>query len=316
MRAIGVRSWGGPDALEVVELPEPTTGPGQVRIRVHAAAVNPTDTLLRAGAQAARFEGRQPPWIPGMDAAGVVEEVAPDVDRFSVGDRVVALLVPASPTGGAYAEQVVLPAASVVHQPEGATQAESSTLLMNALTARLALDAVALGAGETVLVTGAAGAFGGYAVGLAQADGLRVLADAKPEDVDLVRRLGADVVLPRGEGFAAAVREVAPEGVAAVLDGALFNEQALPLVRPGGGLAVVRGWDAPAPVGVTVHPVMVGQHATKTEKLERLREQASDGTLPLRVADVLPASRAAEAHRRLEAGGVRGRLVLDLTTFD
>src|SRR5580700_616290 len=111
MRAVGVVSFGGPEALEVVELPDPEAGPGEVRIRVHAATVNPTDTVLRSGARAADVP---PPYVPGMDVAGVLEQIGPGASTdLQVGQRVMAIVAPHGQTGG-YAERVVVPAASVV----------------------------------------------------------------------------------------------------------------------------------------------------------------------------------------------------------
>ena len=122
--------------------------------------------LFGAGSQAARLSGRPAPYVPGMDVAGVIDELGADTDnRLKVGDRVVALVIPAGPHGGAYAEYVVVPAASVVLAPAGVDFPAASTLLLNGLTARLALDA-----GQTMAVTGAAGAFGGYVIQLAKAD--------------------------------------------------------------------------------------------------------------------------------------------------
>jgi NADPH:quinone reductase len=321
MKAVGVWRFGGPEELRVVELPEPEPGPGEVQIRVHAAAVNPTDTLLRAGAHQARLVAVPPPYRPGMDAAGVVDKLGPELDgRLQLGQRVVALVLPTGPHGGAYAERVVVPAASVVPAPAGADFPAAATLLMNALTARVALDALALRPGQTLAVTGAAGAFGGYAIQLAKADGLRVIADAAPADEELVRTLGADEVVVRGADVADRIRSLVPDGVPGLADGALLNELALPAIAGGGGLAVVRGW-APASGargtaerGITIHPVQVSRAADDTAALDRLRAQVEQGVLTLRVAQTLPAARAERAHRLLEAGGVRGRLVLDFAT--
>jgi NADPH2:quinone reductase len=309
MKAIGVTKFGGPEALEVLELPEPQAGPGEVRIRVHAAAVNPTDTGRRTGV---RYDpADEPPFVPGMDAAGVIDQIGPGVDdRLSAGQNVVTIVVPRG-THGAYAEQIVVPAASVVPAPAGADFAAASTLLMNAMTARLALDSLALSAGDTVGVTGAAGAFGGYVIQLAKADGLHVIADAKPSDAGLVRELGADEIVERGDTVAERFRELRPDGLAGIADGAVLNERVVPAVADGGRLATVRGWSGPAGRGITVLPVRVVTGATDTAGLQRLVRQAEEGVLTLRVAKVFPAGQAAEAHRLLEAGGVRGRLVLD-----
>lgn len=177
MKAIGLTEFGGPDVLRVLELPVPEAGPGEIRIRVHAATVNPVDTMVRRGI--AFVSDAEPPYVPGMDAAGVVEQIGEGLDTdLTVGDHVMAVVV-VSGTHGAYAEHLVVPAESVVRVPAGATDIEAATLPMNGLTAHMALDLLELPAGATVAVTGTAGAVGGYAVQLAKADGLRVIADAR-----------------------------------------------------------------------------------------------------------------------------------------
>ncbi|GAA4802682.1 NADP-dependent oxidoreductase [Actinomycetospora chlora] len=317
MRAIGVNTDGGPEALEVVELPEPHAGRGEVRLRVRAAAVNPTDTFVRNGDRAssasdtARRWGKDPPpYVPGMDAAGEVDEIGEGTDtELHVGDAAMAVVVPDG-SHGAYAEHVVVPAGSVVRAPAGASVAAAATLPMNALTARHALDVLALAPGQTIAVTGAAGAFGGYVVQLAKADRLTVVADASEADEELVRSLGADVVVRRGDGVAARIRDDQPGGVDAVADGSLQGDALLDAVRDGGRIATVRGHRGAEERGITWHPVFVRDVAQDHAALDRLRRQAEDGVLTLRVADTLPAEQAPEAHRRLEAGGVRGRLVL------
>jgi len=317
MKAIGLTTFGGPEVLHVVELPMPHPGLGEVRIRVHAAAVNPSDMLFRAGAgsQAARLRERPAPYVPGMDAAGVIDELGPHADdRLKIGDRVVAYVVPAGPHGGGYAEHIVVPAASVVLAPAGVDFPAASTLLLNGLTARLALDALALTTGQTLAVTGAAGAVGGYVIQLAKADGLKVIADASRSDQTLVRSLGADYILERGDTFAERVRSIVPEGVPGLVDGAFLTNLALPAIADGGAIAVIRAWDGPTERHITLHRIQSPAFATNTALLDQLVRQVEQGILTLRVADVLPADQAVDAHRRLEAGGVRGRLVLDFTT--
>ncbi|GAB3666634.1 NADP-dependent oxidoreductase [Nocardioides korecus] len=316
MRAIGINQFGGPDALEVLDLPEPHAGPGEVRIRVHAATVNPTDTGLRSGAYGDRPGDHDAPWIPGMDAAGVISEVGDGVTGFEVGQRVAALVLPAGPHGGAYAEELVVPAASAVALPESTQDTDLvawSTLLMNAMTARLALEAFDLPGGSTIAVTGAAGSFGGYVVQLAKLAGLRVIADAAEKDVELVRSLGADEIVERGDDVVARIREIAPDGVDALADGSVQNGAVLGAVKDGGAMATVRGWDGPSERGISVHPVMVFGAAERTDELRALVDAAARGDLTLRVARTFPAAEAADAHRLLEGGGVRGRIVLDLS---
>jgi NADPH:quinone reductase-like Zn-dependent oxidoreductase len=313
MRAVGITEWGGPEALRVVEVPDPEAGPGEVRIRVHAAAVNPTDTLLRDGSRAEMLRDVPAPHVPGMDAAGVVDQLGAGVETgLQVGDAVMAIVLPRA-QHGAYAELIVVPAESVVRAPAGASHAEAASLLMNALTVRAALDALDLQPGRLLAVTGAAGAVGGFAVQLGQADGLRVVADAAAKDEKLVTELGADVVVPRGDDFGVRVREVFPDGADGLVDAALLDEHAIPAVRDGGRIATVRGYEGPeaGERGITFHPVRVRDYAREHAKLDRLREQAEAGQVALRVARVFPADQAPEAHRTLEAGGIRGRLILE-----
>jgi NADPH:quinone reductase-like Zn-dependent oxidoreductase len=311
MRVVGVKRFGGPEALQVYELPDQHAGPGQVRVRVHAVAVSPTDTFTRNGSRwRGPGEEADVPQVPGMDCAGVVDEVGEGVTRLAVGDRVMAIVLPRG-SYGAYSDSLVLPAESVAHAPAGYSHEEVCTLPMNGLAARLALDALALAPGDTLAVTGAAGALGGYVVQLAKADGLTVVADASDADRGLVAFLGADAVVARGHDVAGRILSEVPGGVAAVVDGALLQDFVVPAVRDGGAIATVRGWDdADLPRGVRTVPVWVRDYARETAQLDRLREQVEAGQIVLRVAGIFPAEHAAEAHRRLEAGGSRGRFVL------
>src|ERR1700761_5358593 len=202
---------------------------------------------------------------------------------------------------------------SWLRAPAGPSHAEAASLLMNALTVRAALDALDLQPGQLLAVTGAAGAVGGFAIQLGRADGLRVVADAAPQDEKLVTSLGADVVVPRGDDFGAHVREVLPDGADGLVDAALLDEHAIAAVRDDGKIATVRGYEGPAEAerGVTFHPVFVRLYAQEQDKLDRLRQQVEDGQVTLRVARTFPADQAPEAHRALEAGGTRGRLILE-----
>ncbi len=139
MRAIGLMSFGGPEVLQPVDIPLPEPGPGEVRIRVHAASVNPTDAIFRAGNGQARLLGDQPPpFVPGMDAAGIIDRIGPNNDAWlAVGDPVIALVLPAGPHGGAYADHIIAPSASVVRAPAGVCLAAAATVPLNGLTARV-----------------------------------------------------------------------------------------------------------------------------------------------------------------------------------
>ena len=314
MKAIGLTEFGGPEVLKVVDIPEPRPGPREVRIRVHSVPVNPTDLTFRAGGRAAQLADRPPPYVPGMDVAGIVEELGEGTaGRLAVGEEVIAYVIPTGPHGGTYAEQVVVDEASVVPVPRGAGFPEACTLLLNATTARLSLDALALPSGSTVAVVGAAGAVGGYAIQLAKADGLTVLAVAGPSDEALVRKLGADVIVEPGEDIGAQIRVQRPSGAPGLIDGAALDALALPAVADEGGLVTLNGWTGPSERGIVIHPVSSFSSSTDTALFDSLRSQVEEGMLTLRVAEVLPAKEAGEAHRRLAAGGVQGRLILDLS---
>jgi len=306
-RAVGIPEPGGPEVLTVIDRAVREPAEGEVRISVAAAAVNPTDIGLRAMG----VVGSDPPWTPGMDAAGTIESVGPGVDRLRVGDAVMAAVSPRRPDGGAQAALLVVPAASVVPIPDGATLQQASTLPMNGLTAMRGLELLGLATGDTLAVSGGAGVLGSYVIGLARERGLRVIADAKAGEEELVRGFGADVVVERSDDFAAAVRAIEPGGAAGVYDTALLNEAAFGAIRDGGGLVVVRGWQGgEAPRGIQVHPVMVRDVLERTEWLEELRELPGGGRLALRVAATFPPERAAEAHRLMDAGGLRGRALI------
>ncbi|MFD3499420.1 NADP-dependent oxidoreductase [Streptomyces sp. NPDC058676] len=308
MKAVGFTEFGGPEVLQVLELPAPETGPDTVRIRVHSATVNAVDALQRGGPSGP--PDAQPPFVPGMEAAGVVDQIGPDADTdLRVGDRVMAIVLP-NGSHGAYAEQVVVPVDSVVRAPHGATDAQAASLPMNGLTARLALDTLGLEPGQTVAITGAAGAVGGYAVQLAKADGLRVVADSSEQDEALIKELGAEVVLRRGAEYPNRVRTEIPDGVDGLVDAASLGALTARAVRDGGRVVTLRGFDEPGERGVVFEPIVVFRYAGERAKLDRLRQQVEEGRITLRVAKTFPAEQAAEAHRLLAVGGSRGRLIL------
>lgn len=307
MRAVGITAVGGPEVVQVVDRPVREPGPGEVRIRVEAAPVNPTDMALRVRGA----EDLPAPWTPGMDAAGTVESVGDGVDRLKVGDAVMATVAPRRPEGGAQVELLVVPAASVVSVPAGVSVKQASTLPMNGLTAVRGLEMLGLRAGQTLALTGAAGLLGSYVIGIAKDQGLRVIADAKPEDEALVRSLGADVVVPRGERYVEAVREAAPDGVDGLYDTALLHDAVFGAIRDGGVMVAVRGWNPDETErGIAVKQVMVFEVLERTDWLEYVRDLAAAGKLHLHDIDEYPPERAGEAQERLNAGGLRSRPVI------
>jgi NADPH:quinone reductase-like Zn-dependent oxidoreductase len=310
MRAVGIRIHGGPEVLKVFDLPEVHAGPGAVRVRVRAAAVNPTDIKWRDGSRADLQKVDPPPYVPGMDVAGIIDEVGAGVSTgVKVGDAVMAMVVPKGNHGG-YREQIVLNERAVVQVPAGKTLIEAATLPMNGLTARQSLDLLRLSPGQTIAVTGAAGAYGGYVVQLAKTEGLTVIADASEADHTLVASLGADIVVRRGPDVASRFRQHFPDGVDGLADGAVLNELVIPAVRDGGAFTSVRGFQGIPQRGIRFTITAVRSYDGEYEKLDRLRQLVEAGAITLRVADTYPPERAGEAHRRLGAGGTRGRLVI------
>jgi NADPH:quinone reductase-like Zn-dependent oxidoreductase len=206
----------------------------------------------------------------------------------------------------------VVPEGCAVPIPDGASLQEAATLPMNGLTAYLGLEMLALAPGQTLAVSGGAGLLASYVIRLAKERELRVIADAQPADEELVRSFGADVVVPRGDGFVQAVRAEVPEGVDAMFDTALLVDTGTPAIRDGGAIAVVRGWTPSAPPerGIRFEEVRVGTVLERTDWLEELRALASAGRLPLRVAGEYPPEQAGEAQQVMDAGGLRGRVVI------
>jgi len=293
-----VTRYGDPDVLSVIELPEPQPGPGEVRIRVTAAGLNPVDLQVRAGA-AAKVVGETPfPLVLGWDAAGVVDAVGEGVEDLAVGDRVMAMSLWFATKAGTHAEAVVLSADAVAVTPGGIDDVAAATVPLNGLTAWAALAVARLEPGETVVVTGAAGGVGGYLVELGAARGLRVVGVGRPGDGDTIRALGGEAVTSVGDAGQAPV----------VIDTTGNPDLAVGAVAPGGRLLTLSGaLTGDAPDDVTIKRVGV---RVDSSALRELAAMAGDGRLTLRVADVLPFSDAAEAHRRVGAGGVRGRIVL------
>ncbi|MFC9252072.1 NADP-dependent oxidoreductase [Amycolatopsis thailandensis] len=309
MRAVVVRRFGGPEVLEFAEHPTPVPGIGRVRVRVAAAAVNPVDVATRSGflTEAGIIPPRDVLGI-GWDVAGTVDAVGDGVTGFTVGDAVIGLRDRPSAALGTYAEFVVLDVGAIAAAPRTASLAEAATLPLNGLTAAQALDLLDLPPGATVLVTGAAGAVGGYAVALAKARGFRVVATAGSADEALVRGFGAEVFVPRGDLLGDRVRAVVPGGADAALDTALLGLEALDAVANRGRFVVFAAGAAPIPLrGIRVEHVWIRADGTALAGLATL---VDDGVLALRIADTLPLTEAVKAHERLAAGGLRGRLVL------
>ncbi|MBY8340134.1 NADP-dependent oxidoreductase [Streptomyces spinosirectus] len=293
MRAAVVRTFGGPETVEIVEAEVPEPGARQVRIKVAAAALNPVDAGVRGGF----FGGAGKRIGFGWDVAGTVDATGV-ATAWSVGDEVVALDPGMVRPLGTHAEYVVVDTDAVAKAPATVDAVHASTLPLNALTAEQALELLELTEGQSLLVTGAAGAVGGFAIQLAARRGVSVTGLAREGDEELVRSLGAD--------FASKTAELGTFD--AVLDAANLGEAALEWVRDGGAYVGVRPGGHPESVrGVRTTAVAVTADGAR---LARLAALVDEGVLTLRVAETYPLDDAAKAHARLDAGGVRGRLVL------
>jgi NADPH:quinone reductase-like Zn-dependent oxidoreductase len=295
-RAAVVRTPGGPDSIEIIDVPIVEPGPGQVRVEIAAAAVNPVDLGLAAGVFHGMGLVNQPDHTGlGWDFAGTVTATGPNVD-LPVGSRVAGLVVGFDRDFGTYAEQLVVPASATALVPDGLDLATAATVPLNGLAAAQLVDLLGDGAGRRLLVTGAAGAVGGYVVPLASDRGWRVTGLARAEDEEFVRGLGADFTV-----------EAAP-GWDAVADGAVLQEQGVALVRDGGVFVGVSPSAVPAEErGVTVRVVVTQPDGAR---LAQLLDATANGHLPARVHAVVPLDQVAAAHRAVAKGGVRGRYVL------
>jgi len=314
MYAIGLDHYGGPEVLHEVELPNPEPEAGEVRVKVRAAGINPVDVMVREGAFAAVFDELDPPYVPGMDIAGTIDRIGDNVDNdfgLEEGQAVVGVVDNHGSYGG-YSEYVCLPAASVIPKPNESSFPEAASFLMNALTARNALDALDLGEDSTLLIPGAAGAVGTFATALANDEGVEVVAIARPDDETFLRSVGTSAFIPRGDDAAQRVREKFPDGVDTVVDAAGLHEKIAPAVRDDGMLIALRhGLETDLERGIHAEFVNVRERKTDHKAIARLAKQVEDGLLPLRVVDVFPAAEATKAHERFAEDGLRGRVILE-----
>lgn len=312
--AVVLDRFGGPEVLGVRSIPRPRPAADEICVRVDLATVNPTDLLLRAGAQASSVESADGPWTPGMELAGVVLGVGTGCSDagFAPGDPVVGLVDPRRRAGGAQAGVVCVPSSWLAHRPASLSTEEASALPMNGVTALMVLEALDPSPGWTVVVTGAVGALGGYVMSLLKEAGCVVIAHTRRGDDELARSLGATHVIA-DEDLIAGARAIVPAGADALVDTALLGPLARPAVRAGGTVVHVRGTAERSDDGRTDHVVSVARRIGDRAALERVVQWAVDGVLRPRVNRVLPVGEVAEAHRLVAEGGLRGRVLLDLS---
>ncbi|WP_026341320.1 NADP-dependent oxidoreductase [Actinomadura atramentaria] len=297
MKAVRFGRFGGPEVLEIVDLPEPHAGAGEVRVAVRAAGVNPSDWKKRRGLMDPEL-----PQTLGYEAAGVVDELGEGVSDVAVGDRVFGF----STGGAAQAEFAVL--AYYAPVPPSLGFAEAAAIPAALETATRALDQLGVGSGATLLVNGASGSVGSAAVQLAVARGARVIGTAGPANHEYLRELGAEAVA-YGEGMAGRVRALAPDGVDLALD--VAGSGVLPeLVQLAGGaenVLTVADFAGSQEHGVRFSRGDAGRAVHALGEVGALVEA---GRFALPVARTFPLADVADAHRAGESGGARGKLVL------
>jgi len=312
MRAIQVERSGGPEVLVPVEIERPSPISTEVLVEVHAAGVNPVDCKTRRGGGVARWVGAAP-FVAGWDLAGVVVAAGYGVTRFKAGDRVYGM--PRFPrAAGAYAEYATAPSLQLSPIPRRLAFEQAAAMPLAALTAWQALiDAAGLCGNERVLIHGASGGVGHLAVQIAVARGASVIATARRASHDFVRTLGAEEVV---DSEAAALESVVADvDVAVDLVGGVATGALVGALRPGALLLAIADGAADAVKaearrrGVRVLEPLVEPDGRGLDSLGAL---IAEGSVAVAVDSVLPLERAADAHRRLEAGGVRGKLVLSV----
>ncbi|MYT71874.1 MULTISPECIES: NADP-dependent oxidoreductase [unclassified Streptomyces] len=305
-RAVRLESWGGPEALALQDVPEPRAGDGQIRVRVTAAGLNPMDWFMTADAETAARFGLSLPAGFGTDYAGVVDQVGAGASGYAVGDRVFGAAL-----SRAVADHVVLDADGNIasgiahHTPDGVDDRTAATLSIAGSTAAAALDVLGLGPDDTVLVGGAGGGVGVFAVQLARMAGARVIGTGSPSSAEYLRSLGAEPVA-YGEGLADRVRALGVGAVTAALD--LHGTDTVQVARvlgvPDGRICTIAGQ-------------VDGVHAANganagPEALENIARLVAAGRLRVPIAAAFPVEDIRAAVELQAARHVRGKVVVDL----
>jgi NADPH:quinone reductase-like Zn-dependent oxidoreductase len=288
-----------PITAELIEVPTPQPGPGEVLVRIRAAGLNPVDWKIASGAVPAEFFGVHLPSGLGNDLAGVIEAVGPDVEEFAVGDRVFG-----GAQGKSVADHAVLPTSGLHHTPEGLDDLVAGSLQIAAGTADAAVSAVHLRPGETVLIGGAAGGVGVIAVQL----GATVIATASESNHEFLRSLGA-VPTTYGDGLAERVHTLAADGVDAAIDlqGTATAEAAIALgVAPERVSTIAAGPSGPAGT------IATGGADAGAGSVDRIAASLAAGDFQLPIQESFPIEKTLEALDLLRAGHVRGKLVVTI----
>lgn len=311
MRAMVIEAFGDPDVLQLRELALPEPGPGQVRVAIHAAGTNPVETGNR---RRARF-GISLPAILGSDASGVVDALGPGVTTFAPGDAVFYMSDFQNTQWGTYAEYQVVDAALLARKPHTLSHLEAAALPLAAGTAyETIVRRLALTEGEWVLMYGAAGGVGSFALQMAVAQGAHVIAVARTQYHPLLRELGAAAYLDyTTQNVLREALAIAGQPLDAVADfvGGETIARSLEIIRPFGRAAAIQGVDGDLDLlllrNLTLHGILVRPDAAR---LDALRQWVDAGRLRPIVEQVLPLAEVAQAHRRLESHHGQGKIVL------
>ncbi len=299
MKAIVVHKYGGPEVLKFEDYPDPVPGVGEVLVRVAAASVNPLDYKRRAGLTDDYYPIHFPGLI-GVDMAGTIVKIGPDVEGFSVGDQVFAM------ADNTYAELCVVRAAILAKVPKGLDLIQAAALPLVTVTGNQLLAATGVKAGQTVLATGAVGNVGRSAVFTAKERGATVIAGVLKRQVDEARTAGADQAIATDDDTA--IANLPPlDAVADTVDGRTA-EKLIAKVKPGGVFATV----LKAPQNAANYPeVKVAAVFSKFDRktLEFMAEAVRDGKLVIPISETLPLRQAAEAQAAAEKG-VAGKILL------
>jgi NADPH:quinone reductase-like Zn-dependent oxidoreductase len=302
---------GGPEVLEIAEVPNPVAPAGGVVVRVRAAGVNPIDGKLRSGARpSGPFTG---PRVPGGDAAGTIAEVGDGVTAWRVGDDVVV-----RGARGAYATHLVADAAQLVRVPAGVTAEQAASIGIPVSTAHQALVSLGVADGETLLIHGGSGAVGRAAVQLARRTGATVVATASPAQHGRLRELGA-IPVAYGEGLLARLREAAPHGYDRILDAVGTDEAleaSLALVDDRSRIGTIVAGGRAADLGILAWgggnpvPLTAEQIALRDEAYGLVLDLIARGEFAVDIARTFPLTEAAEAARLVEGGHAGGKVLL------
>lgn len=303
MRAVRFDDYGDVDVLNVVDVPDPEPGPGQLLVRVKAAGINPGEGKIRQGLLHSMFPATFPSG-EGSDLAGVVERVGEGVDSFKERDEVIGF----TDNRASHAELVVIDASNATAKPPQVPWEVAGALFVVGATAYAAVKAVDLSAGDTVVVSGAAGGVGAIAVQLARRAGATVIGLASEHNHEWLRKHGV-IPISYGPGVADRIREAAPDGVDAFIDtqGDGYVELAIELGVKPDRIDTIADFAAAAKYGVKRDGSAVGASA---QTLAELAELVARGELEVPIAATYPLDQVRDAYRELERGHTRGKIVL------